>query len=66
MSKIQDCLEKLPENLRQVFILKNVDQLETEEICERLDITPNNVWVMLYRSRLRLRECVDQNWFDAA
>jgi len=64
MLQLGDCLNKLPENLRQVFILRNVDSLTTEEICEKLSINSNNVWVILYRARLRLRECLDANWFQ--
>jgi RNA polymerase sigma-70 factor (ECF subfamily) len=63
LERVENCMEKLPDNLRQVFILRNVDGLSTEEICEQLDISPNNLWVMLYRSRLRMRECLDKNWF---
>jgi len=65
LEQVGSCMESLPDNLRQVFILRNVDGLSTEEICETLEITPNNLWVMLYRSRLRMRECLDKNWFQA-
>jgi RNA polymerase sigma-70 factor, ECF subfamily len=64
MKQLGNCLESLPENLRQVFILKNVDNLTTEEICSDLSINANNVWVILYRARMRLRNCLDKNWFN--
>jgi RNA polymerase sigma-70 factor (ECF subfamily) len=38
-------------------------ELETEEICKELSISSSNAWVLLYRARLRLRECLDLNWF---
>jgi RNA polymerase sigma-70 factor, ECF subfamily len=38
-------------------------ELETEEICKELNISTSNAWVMLYRARIRLRECLDLNWF---
>lgn len=63
MNQLSSCLIALPSNLRQVFVLRNVDNLSTEEISELLDISPNNVWVILYRSRMRLRECLEKNWF---
>ncbi len=62
MDQFQSCLSKLPENLRAVFVMRNIDELSTEEICEKLDISSNNVWVILYRSRMRLRECLEANW----
>lgn len=65
MEKVQDCLMKLPENLRNVFMLRTLDSLSTEEICEKMTLSANNVWVILYRARLRLRECLDLNWFKA-
>lgn len=64
ITQLTACLTALPSNLRQVFILRIVDNLETEEICEQLNISQNNVWVILYRSRMRLRECLEKNWFN--
>ena len=64
MNQLSSCLVALPNNLRQVFVLRNVENLSTEEISEKLDISANNVWVILYRSRMRLRECLEKNWFS--
>jgi RNA polymerase sigma-70 factor (ECF subfamily) len=64
MDQFSSCLSKLPENLRNVFVMRNIDELSTEEICEKLDISSNNVWVILYRSRMRLRECLEANWIS--
>ena len=52
---LESCLNQLPERLAQVFILREIDELTTEEICSLLDITPANFWVMLHRARLRLQ-----------
>jgi RNA polymerase sigma-70 factor (ECF subfamily) len=38
-------------------------ELETHEICKELAITANNLWVILYRARMALRQCLEQNWF---
>ena len=57
------CLEKLPPNTARVFMMREVMELETEEICKELTITANNLWVILYRARMSLRECLEQNWF---
>lgn len=64
LERVKTCVKGLPENLRQPFVMRLVDELSTEEICENLDITPNNFWVILYRSRMRLRKCLDKNWFN--
>ena len=57
------CLEKLPSQTARVFMMREWLELETEEICKELAITSSNAWVLLYRARLRLRECLDLNWF---
>jgi RNA polymerase sigma-70 factor (ECF subfamily) len=60
------CLEKLPPNTARVFVMREVMDLTTEEICKELSITANNLWVILYRARMALRLCLEQNWFAAA
>ncbi len=45
-------------------MLREVLELETDEICKELAITANNLWVMLYRARMSLRQCLEQNWFS--
>ena len=60
------CLEKLPPQHARVFMMREVMELESDEICKELAITANNLWVILYRARMALRECLEQNWFAAA
>ena len=59
----QGCTRKLPEKVARVFLLREVDELPTEEICAALCVTPNNLWVMLHRARMALRRCLEENWF---
>ncbi len=58
-----ECAGKLPKNVAQVFILREVDDVDSREICEMLNISPNNLWVMLHRARMGLRRCLETNWF---
>ena len=61
---LSECVEYLPPRLRRLFTLREIDGLTSDEICEVLNIsTTNNLWVMLSRMRLRLRNCLDANWF---
>ncbi len=60
------CLERLSPNTARAFMMREVMELTSEEICKELAITPNNLWVILYRARMALRRCLEQNWFDAA
>lgn len=59
------CIAHLPDHLADLFILREIKGLTTEEICKLLDIsTTNNMWVMLSRARMRLRNCLDSRWFN--
>lgn len=60
---LEVCLEKLPAKTARIFMMREWLELETEEICKELAITSSNAWVLLYRARMRLRECLDLNWF---
>lgn len=60
------CSRLLPERTARVFMLREVMELTTEEICQELAITPTNLWVMLHRARLALRECLELKWFGGA
>jgi len=57
------CLSSLPARLCDAFSLRELDGLSTKEVCKVLNISATNVWVMLYRARMRLRHCLEMNWF---
>lgn len=57
------CLEKLPPKTARVFMMREWLELDTEEICKEVGLSTSNAWVILYRARVRLRECLDLNWF---
>ncbi|XHS77200.1 sigma-70 family RNA polymerase sigma factor [Burkholderiaceae bacterium UC74_6] len=66
MRVLDACVEKLPGQQGRLFMMREWLELDTEEICKVLAISPTNLWVMLHRARLRLRECLQLNWFSAA
>jgi RNA polymerase sigma-70 factor (TIGR02943 family) len=59
------CLLEIPDRLAQVFILREVDGHKGEEICALLGISPNNLGVMIFRARMRLRRLMEREWFGA-
>jgi RNA polymerase sigma-70 factor (ECF subfamily) len=59
------CLEGLQERLRIVFSRRELEGSSAEEICNELEITSTNLWVMLYRARNKLKTCLEENWFRA-
>ncbi len=60
---LSDCMTPLPARTATAFTLREVDGLTSEEICKTLSVTVNNLWVMLHRARLHLRNCLERHWF---
>src|SRR6516162_6418556 len=58
------CLSKLPVRVADVFILREIEEMDSAQICKALRISQNNLWVMLSRARTTLRECLLINWFN--
>lgn len=53
---IENAVKKLPESLRMVFILRDVEDLSIKETAEILNLTEVNVKTRLLRARMALRE----------
>lgn len=60
---LQNCLGKLPERVAHCFAMREMNGLESDEICEILGLSPNNFWVIMHRARMSLRRCIEINWF---
>ena len=60
------CARLMPVKTARVFMMREVMELSTEEICKELEITATNCWVTLHRARLSLRECLETKWFVRA
>jgi RNA polymerase sigma-70 factor (ECF subfamily) len=60
------CSQHMPGQIARVFYMRELMGLETEQICQELGITPTNCWVMLYRARMNLRQCLETRWFASA
>lgn len=58
------CLQRLPARTARVFTMREVMEMSTDDICQELEISTTNCWVMLHRARLTLRECLEMTWFD--
>jgi RNA polymerase sigma-70 factor (ECF subfamily) len=59
------CKSKLKQIQEQVFSMKYLDNIKTEEICELLGITNKNYWVLMHRAKIQLRTCLEKNWINA-
>jgi len=59
------CVENLRPPMADVFILRELQNLSGKDLCNVLNIsTTNNAWVLLSRARMRMRECLESNWFN--
>ncbi len=58
------CSEKLPEQTRQVFLLREVDDVDSDAICSRLGISAQNFWTIMHRARTALRRCLEATFFS--
>ena len=56
---IEDCLETLSGVQRMAFLLREVEHMDSAEICNTLEVSRTNLGVLLYRGRNRLRECLE-------
>jgi RNA polymerase sigma-70 factor, ECF subfamily len=57
------CLDHLPESSARIFTMREVLDFDVDEICSKLGMSANNCYVVLYRSRMKLRQCLEQEWF---
>jgi RNA polymerase sigma-70 factor, ECF subfamily len=51
---VRACIQQLPENYREVLILRDIEELSTQETAEALSMTPTAVKVRLHRARQAL------------
>lgn len=61
---VDGCMGKLPEKQAQLFKMRELQDLGSDEIRATMNISTSNLHVMLYRARIRLRECLEHRWFD--
>ena len=62
MKVMELCLEKLPPNSARVFMLRELFEVDAEEICALTFISRNHLGVLLYRARMSLRGCLEVHW----
>ena len=60
---LEACVSQLPATQGRLFLMREWLELSSDEICKELRLTPTNLYVQLHRARLRLRACMELNWF---
>lgn len=60
---LERCLERLPPLTARAFVMREVFDMTTREICRELAVNSNHLGVLLYRARMSLRRCLEVHWF---
>ncbi len=58
---LSGCIDELSPKFRQLYVLREIEGRDSESICEDFDITQNNLWVMLHRTRNLLKKCMESH-----
>lgn len=65
-SCFETCLSRLPSNVADAFLLRELEDCGANDVCNVLQITPANLHTRLYRARMLLRDCLGHRWFGVA
>ncbi len=57
------CIKNLPDKFNTVIQMKYYGEKSSKEICQEIGISTTNFWQMMHRAKLRLRDCLENNWF---
>lgn len=56
---VRELVNELPETYRVALLLRDIEELPTEEVARMLDVTPNAVKIRVHRARQALRALLD-------
>lgn len=56
---VRECIDRLPESYRTVLLLRDIEELDTEEAAQLLGVSPNAIKIRLHRARQALRSLLD-------
>jgi len=59
------CIGALPVKWKGIVIDKLVEEKESEEVCNEHAISASNLWVIIHRAKVQLRDCLEKKWFEA-
>jgi len=62
---VRRCIDRLPERYRTVLLLRDIEELDTQESADLLGTTPNTVKIRLHRARQALRTLLEREFVRA-
>jgi len=64
LDQFMQCLSELSPNHANAFTLREIEGEDTKTICKVLNVSETNLWVILHRARMQLRQCLETHWFN--
>ena len=58
-AQVRACIDRLPDSYREVLLLRDLEELDTEQVAEQLGIHPGAVKTRLHRARQSLRALLE-------
>jgi RNA polymerase sigma-70 factor (ECF subfamily) len=62
LALLRTCVDELPDGYRQVYLLRDVEELSSEEVAMAMGLTPNAVKIRLHRARQALMTLVRRRY----
>ncbi|MGH1516070.1 sigma-70 family RNA polymerase sigma factor [Chryseobacterium sp. JK1] len=61
---LEECIEELPSRWKILLKMYYIEEKKAPEVSQELELSTTNLWKILQRSRMQLRECLEFNWFS--
>jgi RNA polymerase sigma-70 factor (ECF subfamily) len=62
LALVQRCCDRLPELQRRSFVLREIQDLDPDDICQELGVSKVHLWVLVHRAKRRLRTLLQDQW----
>ncbi|MCF8719839.1 sigma-70 family RNA polymerase sigma factor [Nitrospina gracilis] len=63
MEALNQCMDGLSGKFRDIFVMKEIEGMSSEDICKEMGIKPTNLWVILHRARNQLKKCLETHYW---
>lgn len=59
----QSCLQQLPTQWSAILLAKFIEEKNSKKICQEMNISTTNYWQIIHRAKIKMRQCLQKNWF---
>ena len=61
---LEECIEELPSRWKILLKMYYIEEKKAPEVSQELEVSMTNLWKILQRCQMQLRECLEFNWFS--